>query len=356
MKFKLVMEGRPHCATLFPLVNQTSLFSVSNPGPDQPRIAVVIIGRNEAAHLRACIESVRAMHYPAERTEVIYVDSESSDSSAEIAEALGVRTIRLRGAPRTAARGRNAGWRATDAELVLFLDGDVILDPSFVEHSVSHFCDPALVCVWGTLREQKPTASIFNRVFDLDWVFPAGLVEFFGGIALVRRAGLEAVGGYNETLGAGEEPEVSRRLRGHGWKILHTDSPMALHDLAMVQWKEYWQRLVRSGRAYAQVAGMYAHTEDPMWSDVSRRNLVRGIFWMSLPAVALGVGLLTRSALPLGAAAALSLIAVLRTAWKARPRSDSWLTLLLFGLHAHFQEIPILLGQMRYWRNQRARS
>ena len=86
-----------------------------------------------------------------------------------------------------------------------------------------------------------------------------------------------------------------------------------------------------------------------MWLDVSRRNLRRGSFWGLLPAAALLGAAASRSLWPAGAAALLFSAAALRTAFKVRRRSTSLLTLLLFGAHAHFQEIPILLGQLRYW-------
>ncbi len=321
---------------------------------ETPRIGVVIIGRNEAAHLRDCIAGVRAMQLPPDAVEMLYVDSDSTDGSAELAEAEGVRVLRLTGSPMTAARGRNAGWRALNTPFLLFLDGDVVVEPDFVARSLPHFEDPKTVSVWGALREMYPKASIYNRICDLDWIFPAGEVEFFGGIALVRRAGLLEVDGFNEQLRAGEEPELSRRLRGKGWKILHTDEPMALHDLAMTRWSQYWTRLVRSGVAYAQVAQMYAGTTDPMWTGISRENLKRGSFWLVSPLVMLASAMLFSSAWPGALLVLLFAAMVLRTAWKSRDRSRSPVTLLLFGVHAHFQQIPILLGQWRYWRSARA--
>jgi cellulose synthase/poly-beta-1,6-N-acetylglucosamine synthase-like glycosyltransferase len=328
----------------------------STTAAEAPRVGVVIIGRNEAAHLRGCIASVRAMHFPQDRVETVYVDSDSIDGSAELAEAEGIRVIRLSGSPMTAARGRNAGWRALDASFILFLDGDVAVDPDFVARSLSHFEEPRLVSVWGVLREMHPEASIYNRICDLDWIFPLGEAEFFGGIALVRRAGLLEVDGFNEELCAGEEPELSCRLRGRGWSILHTDVPMALHDLAMTRWSQYWTRLVRGGLAYAQVAEMYAGTPNPMWTAVSRDNLRRGSFWLALAPVMIGCALALGSAWPALFGMSLGAVMVLRTAWKSQHRSRSWTTLLLFGMHAHFQQVPILLGQWRYWRSRRART
>lgn len=316
-----------------------------------PRVAVVVIGRNEAAHLASCLASVRAMRYPIELLEIFYVDSASTDGSPEIAETAGARVLRLTGTPMNAARGRNAGWRAASAPYVLFLDGDVQLEEHFVSRSLPCFQDPRVVCVWGVLREVQPNASIYNRVFDLDWVQPAGDTETFGGIALVARQALADVDGYNETLGAGEEPELSRRLRSRGGRIVHTDEPMALHDLAMTRWQQYWRRMLRTGHAYAQVSSMYAATSDPLWLRESRANLTRGVVFLLLPIAVLLVCLAVQSLWPLLLALLAVIALVLRTAWRARHRAQSRVTLLLFGIHSHFQQIPILLGQWRYWRS-----
>jgi hypothetical protein len=47
----------------------------------------------------------------------------------------------------------------------------------------------------------------------------------------------------------------------------------------------------------------------------------------------------------------------LRTAISSRWKNVSWNTLLLFGIHSHAQQVPILQGQLLYfwgrWRGQR---
>jgi hypothetical protein len=46
---------------------------------------------------------------------------------------------------------------------------------------------------------------------------------------------------------------------------------------------------------------------------------------------------------------------MLRTAYKARWKTGDTLTLLLYGVHSHLQQIPIFLGQMQF-RMNRGRS
>ena len=316
------------------------------------RVSVVVIGRNESGHLRACLESVRSMLYPPELVELIYVDSESGDSSREIAAEMGAIVIPLTGEPRTAARGRNAGWLAAKCPLVLFLDGDTELYPNFVALAAGELENPfhegKVAAVWGHRRESDPGGSVYNRVLDLDWIYPAGWTEFFGGDVLVRRAALASVEGYNPLLIAGEEPEMCRRLRGKGWKILHIDQPMTRHDLRMTHFSQYWRRALRAGHAYAQVSGLFAKTADPFWSAEAKRNRVRGAALILLIAAAITSAIALKTWWPPVVLLLLILLAALRTAYKVRSRSGSWATLLLFGLHSHLQDIPIFIGQLRY--------
>lgn len=310
-------------------------------------ISVVVIGRNEGASLVACIESIQRAR-GVDIREIIYVDSASTDGSPEAAEKLGARVIVVHPKRPTAAIGRNAGWRQASQEFVLLLDGDTILHPDFPAAAVAALSADAKLCaVWGNLREIHPEASIYQRVLDLDWIYPAGITEFFGGNVLVRRSVLEATQGFNETLIAGEEPELCRRIRGLGFQILHIDHPMADHDLKMYRFRHYWLRATRGGHAYAEVSDRFRDTEDPFWRKESRANMIRGAFWLLSPFIALAL-IPVWGLWPLAAWIALVAAVTLRSAWKARWKGASAITLLAYALHSQFQQVPIFLGQVEY--------
>jgi cellulose synthase/poly-beta-1,6-N-acetylglucosamine synthase-like glycosyltransferase len=313
-----------------------------------PTVAVVIIGRNESNPLRACIDSVHALDYSVPLLEVIYVDSDSQDDSLQLAASSGVRVIQVSGDPMTAARGRNAGWTSIQSPFVLFLDGDTQVHPQFLKRALVPFSDPEVAAVWGHRRESNPTASVYNRVLDLDWIYPTGWTDFFGGDVLIRRTALASVDGYNPELIAGEEPEMCRRLREKGWRFLHIDAPMTLHDLRMTHFSQYWRRATRCGHAYAQVSSLFRNTPDTFWTPEARRNQQRGAILLLLFVGAILACGFVRSPWPLVPSGLLIMLASVRSAYKARNRSTSWPTLLFFGLHSHFQEIPILWGQTRY--------
>jgi len=319
------------------------------------KLSVVVIGRNEGARLRRCLDSVRAMRYYGQM-ELIYVDSGSSDGSVALAESLGAKTIALTPLRPTAALGRNAGWRTATGDIVFFLDGDTVVDKDFAAAAMCEFDDAAVACVWGHRREMFPRETSYNRVLDLDWMYAPGPAAFCGGDALFRRIALVAVDGFDESLIAGEEPEMCRRMIAAGHRILHVDLAMTKHDLAMTSFGQYWARATRAGHAYAEVSRRFADSGDPFWSAEARRNRLQ-VFALSVMVIA-GVvaSALLRSGWPAAAVLVVLDVLVLRTAWKARWKSTNVWTLLLYGVHSHLQQVPICAGQMRYaWNNRRGR-
>jgi glycosyltransferase involved in cell wall biosynthesis len=317
-----------------------------------PVLSVVVIGRNEGERLVRCLASVRAMQSPGGSVEVIYVDSASTDGSPQSAAASGATVITVQPERPTAALGRNAGWRAASAPMILFLDGDTVLHPQFAVASLPEFADSRVAVVWGHRRELYPEHSIYNRVLDLDWIYPPGPSDFCGGDALMRRSVLEEVGGFDETLIAGEEPELCRRIRAKGYTILHVDRPMTGHDLAITRWAQYWRRAVRAGYAYAAVASRFRGTPLPLWEREVKHNLLHGGGLLLGLLLSGGAALVTASLLPVIALGLVLLLLTLRTAFKVRWKSSPFATRCLYGLHSHLQHLPILLGQVGYWRDQ----
>src|SRR5271170_576708 len=123
---------------------------------DTPLLSVVIVGRNEGERLVRCLESVAAASPRAGSWEIIYVDSASNDGSVERVARLGVKAISVTPAHPCAAVGRNAGWRAAQSAIVLFLDGDTVLAPDFVKQALGEFSNPQVGVVFGDRRESNP--------------------------------------------------------------------------------------------------------------------------------------------------------------------------------------------------------
>jgi len=232
----------------------------SSEGPDlgitDDAVGVVVIGRNEGARLRRCLESLGG-----QVASVVYVDSGSDDDSVALAREMGAVVVELDTAiPFTAARARNEGFEAltrasSQVALVQFVDGDCEVEAGWLHRAVQGLQqNPELAVVFGRRRERARDTSIYNLLCDLEWDVPIGEVLSCGGDALMRVSAFGQCGGFDPTLIAGEEPELSFRLRALGWKIRCIAAPMTIHDADMHTFGQWWRRGLRAG--YVEAEGL----------------------------------------------------------------------------------------------------
>ena len=244
------------------------------------RLGAVVIGRNEGERFKRCLGSLRGR-----AAHIVYVDSGSTDGSIEHANAQGVDVVDLdRSIPFTAARARNAGFgrlqeMAPEVERVMFVDGDCEVREGWLD-AADRFLDehPEHAVVCGRRRERYPEVSVYNYLCDVEWNTPIGDADACGGDALMRVDALSAVGGYDPSLIAGEEPELCIRLRAAGWKIRRLDEEMTLHDANVMQLSQWWTRAVRAGHAYAEVSSMHDDDLSREWRSKSAKALLWAFF------------------------------------------------------------------------------
>ncbi|UWQ78523.1 glycosyltransferase [Leisingera sp. S132] len=254
-------------------------------------IAAVVIGRNEGARLIRCLRALQG-----QVQQLIYVDSGSTDGSAEAARKLGAEVVALDlSRPFTAARARNAGLAAlaSGTEFVQFVDGDCEADPDWIATAADFMqAHPRAAVACGRRRERFPEVSVYNRLCDAEWDTPAGEAKACGGDALMRVAAVYTAGGYREGLIAGEEPELCLRLRRAGWQVWRLEAEMTLHDAQMLRFTQWWNRSRRAGHAFAEGAALHGTGPERHWVAETRRALLWGA---ALPAGILMAGLLSPS-------------------------------------------------------------
>jgi glycosyltransferase involved in cell wall biosynthesis len=312
-------------------------------------IGVVAIGRNEGQRLRRCLESVLA-----QVAAVVYVDSGSTDRSVRMARDLGVEVVELDLAvPFTAARARNAGICRLkeirpEVKFVQVVDGDCEIVDGWLEHARTTMeTDPKAAIVCGRRRERERQASVYNTLCDMEWDTPIGEATACGGDALIRLDAYYAVGGYNVSLIAGEEPEMCFRLRRAGWRILRVDRDMTLHDAQMTRFAQWWTRAVRCGHAYAEGRAMHGDTRQHY-----RVHEMRSIIeWaMLLPLLAFGLAWFTWGA-------SLSLLGGYVLLWDRVRRQrmesgDGREDAALYARYCVLAKFAQLIGAGRYWWNR----
>lgn len=313
------------------------------------QIGVVAIGRNEGERLVRCLKSLIAQ-LPAGMP-IVYVDSGSTDDSVAMAQSLGVYAIGLdMSVPFTMARGRNTGFRYLiekfpTIEYVQFIDGDCELLPNWIDTALAAIqTNEKFAVVCGRRRERFPNASPYNRLADMEWNTPVGETNACGGDALMRVDAIREVNGYNETLIAGEEPEMCVRLRQRGWIIQRIDADMTIHDAAMLKFSQWWKRAVRGG--WAMAAGAALHGSTPERYQV-KETFSRWVWGLLVPIVAV-------SLIPVTAGLSLILgLGYLVQLWKVYKYrlqfNDSSADAKLYAFFCVLGKFPEMIGQAQYW-------
>ncbi len=187
-------------------------------------VAVVIPMLNEAAALPRLLRCLRVLH-PAP-AEIIAVDGGSTDGSAAIAQAGGLRVI-------TAPRGRgaqiNAGVDAASAPLVCVLHADTILPDDAVAVITATMADRRLALAsftpllsgpdrvrWGTSLHNW-AKTYYGPMLFRPHLFLRGARLLFGDHAMFfRREDFLAAGGCDTALPIMEDADLCVRLHRFG--------------------------------------------------------------------------------------------------------------------------------------------
>lgn len=133
---------------------------------------------------------------------VLVVDPGSSDGTAQTAEQLGARVVRLPH-PAGPARARNIGVAHVEENVVLFLDADCVPRADVVERVRAAFAAaPELVCLSGSYDDSPRDPGFFSQYMNLRHHYTHHRAQredatFWAGCGAVRRDAFLAVGGFD---------------------------------------------------------------------------------------------------------------------------------------------------------------
>ncbi|GAB3912817.1 hypothetical protein GCM10011575_21980 [Microlunatus endophyticus] len=182
------------------------------------RFSVVIPARNEVALLPATLRGLDQQDF-AGAYEVIVVDNGSTDQTAEVARAGGVRVVTE--PRRGVCQARQTGTLAARGEIIVSTDADTVHRPDWLRRIDQHYAgDPGLVAVGGGCRFTG--AAWWARAYPFLLFNGVGLCyRLTGRVWYVSAANLsfrrDAWSGYDVNLTqGGDELDQLHRLRKAG--------------------------------------------------------------------------------------------------------------------------------------------
>ncbi len=221
-------------------------------------LSIVIPAWNEAALLPKTLETLR--HACAGFTamgrswEIIVCDNNSTDATAAIARAAGAQVIFE--PVNQISRARNTGASAASGEWLLFLDADSLPSPELMDELHAAISDRKTL--YGGCAMEMDVQAIGVSAVLTTWHALARLMSWAAGSFLyVRRSAFTGSGGFSTALFAGEELELSARLRTlaktQGRRFVFIKSPRLLTSGRKLRNYSAWQhcrvlwRIIRTG-------------------------------------------------------------------------------------------------------------
>jgi glycosyltransferase involved in cell wall biosynthesis len=196
--------------------------------PPRPNVTLVVPNYNHARYLPESLGSIAAQTLAPDR--VLIIDDASTDDSIEVISRFItshpnwelVRHDHNRGV----VRGQNEAIAIADTDWIGFLGADDALHPTYLEKALTQaarFPDAGLICACCEIigpsegRMLRPImlpapASAALKPADVREILLAGDNYFSGTVSLYRRSAIQALGGFDESLGSFADALLARQL------------------------------------------------------------------------------------------------------------------------------------------------
>jgi succinoglycan biosynthesis protein ExoA len=195
-----------------------------------PTVSVIMPVRNEAAFIAQSLGAVLAQDYPAELTEILIADGESTDDTvARIGALPGAARVRiLTNTGHIQATGLNQLIHAATGEIIVRIDGHTVIAPDYVRRSIEALQASGADEVGGGInptgltRVGRAIAAACRSAFAVPGAFHAAKTPQWTDTVYMGvwpRAVLLRLGGFAADLPANEDYELNYRLRKDGGRI-----------------------------------------------------------------------------------------------------------------------------------------
>lgn len=205
-------------------------------------VSLCIIAYNEQSALPKLLDDIVAQTFPKDKTELVFVDSASTDMTHDIFFEYGERhsgeymSVQLLDNPaRDQASGWNTAISAAKGDIIIRIDAHASIPADFVEKNEALIRSGEYVC--GGARPsmiEEPTRYREMLLTAESSMFGSSIAGYrrkstgkryvsslFHGA--YRREVFEKVGGFNTDLGRTEDNELHYRIRQNGFKICCSD-------------------------------------------------------------------------------------------------------------------------------------
>lgn len=258
-----------------------------------PKVSFAIPTLNSERTLDKCLSSIKRQDYP--DFELVIVDGFSRDRTVKIAREYTDKVYLCSG---RLGQARQMSIEKSRGEILAFFDDDIIIPhESWLSFAVSAFGgNPRISTVWP-LVVAPPRASLTSKCYSnySNAVKMDRLIHRRGVIggtnALFKRKCIERIGGFDPQIGWGEDFDIARKLKTHGYQVVFHKDPL-YHD-TMSTLGEFTAKQIKGARSFlpSEFSSMEMGVDGLLYEHfvVGHKSMIRGLFlerdcsWSLLP-------------------------------------------------------------------------
>lgn len=220
------------------------------------KYSFVIPCYNEEHNIGRCLTSVHQaieawqsqVTDTSREAEVMVVDNGSTDQGVAIAKEIADTVLEFNRVH--ISRLRNAGGEAAQGEIIIFLDGDIVVPGDWLSHVDEFFCEPNVDAI-GYVDLAPDDAPWFARFWGQRVTAKRGVKKEIdtlpGRNIAIKKSVFTRISGFDDGLQTGEDKDFIMRARKSGAVVYTSPSPTLLHlgyEKTFREWmrKEYWRQ------------------------------------------------------------------------------------------------------------------
>lgn len=237
-------------------------------------ISFIIIGKNESIKIYNCIKSVLNFisYNQIEKTEIIYVDSDSTDDSIELATSFkNVKIIKLIGNI-NAAIARNEGANISKGEYLFFIDGDMEIYSTFYNivfdssGKLKYDFVSGEFISYNYINGELVSSEAYHKIKE-DTYEPTT-----GGIFIVKKILWMKLNGMNEKYRRCQDLDFGLRMSHNGFQLLRKKEIIAVHHtISYYEINRLWSDFFNFNQLYQKSVLYRDHFFNPyIWRYIKR--------------------------------------------------------------------------------------
>jgi glycosyltransferase involved in cell wall biosynthesis len=227
-------------------------------------ISVIVPFHDEKRYIERCVKALISQRYEREKYEVIFIDNNSNDGSAEVVQKFKDVILLYEKKPGAYA-ARNRGINRSKGKILAFTDSDCVPHENWLKNISNAFNDPKIKLVQGTVKfAEKGKALSLLEDYDNEkaaYVYSSDKKEAYYGYTnnmAVRREMFEDFGNFIEIMRGGDTIFLQKVLEKYSCaSAIHSPDIRVLH-LEINHFYKYFNKNYTYGKSCRNLEKIYS--------------------------------------------------------------------------------------------------